>query len=123
MYRWQCTWGSRRSALLGRLYPHIGSRAARDSWRARMLAQSDMAHFVLALGFLPLSCLPSGLVHLPARRQDGPVPPDTIKDCTYFATAQTGDSCASLASDWGITNTQFLQYVRSQLSGPGPWHS
>jgi hypothetical protein len=54
------------------------------------------------------------------RRQDGPVPTGTITDCTYFVDAQTGDTCASIASEWGITQAQFLDYnpsVKSDCSG------
>lgn len=54
------------------------------------------------------------------RRQDGPVPTGTISDCTYFIDAVAGDTCASIASDWGITGAQFLAYnpsVQSDCSG------
>ena len=44
------------------------------------------------------------------RRQDGPVPSGTITDCTYFADAQTGDTCQSIADAWGITLQQFITY-------------
>ena len=58
--------------------------------------------------------------HQQFRRQDGPVPPDTVKDCTYFYDSQPGDTCASIASDWGITLQQFLTYnpsVKPDCSG------
>ena len=58
--------------------------------------------------------------HQHLRRQDGPVPPDTVKDCTYFYDSQPGDTCASITSDWGITLQQFLTYnpsVKSDCSG------
>ncbi|KAL8942164.1 MAG: hypothetical protein Q9216_001811 [Gyalolechia sp. 2 TL-2023] len=54
------------------------------------------------------------------RRQDGPVPPDTINDCTYFYDAQPGDTCASIAENWGITLAEFKRYnpsVKSDCSG------
>ncbi|KAI4213784.1 MAG: hypothetical protein LQ349_009258 [Xanthoria aureola] len=54
------------------------------------------------------------------RRQSGPVPPDTIKDCTYFYDSQPGDTCASIASDWGVTLQQFVTYnpsVKADCSG------
>lgn len=58
--------------------------------------------------------------HQQFRRQDGPVPPDTVKDCTYFYDSQPRDTCASIASDWGITLQQFLTYnpsVKPDCSG------
>ena len=58
--------------------------------------------------------------HQQIRRQDGPVPPDTVKDCTYFYDSQPGDTCASIARDWGITLQQFLTYnpsVKPDCSG------
>lgn len=58
--------------------------------------------------------------HRSLRRRDGPVAPDTIKDCTYFYNAKSGDTCASIANDWGITAQQFLAYnpsVKSDCSG------
>lgn len=54
------------------------------------------------------------------RRQDGPVPPGTIGDCTYFYNSQSGDTCASIASDWGISLQDFVTYnpsVKSDCSG------
>lgn len=54
------------------------------------------------------------------RRQNGPVPPDTIKDCTYFYDSQPGDTCASISNDWGITQEQFITYnpsVKFDCSG------
>lgn len=54
------------------------------------------------------------------RRQSGPVPPDTIKDCTYFYDSQPGDTCASIASGWGVTLQEFVTYnpsVKTDCSG------
>ena len=58
--------------------------------------------------------------HQNVRRQSGPVPPDTIKDCTYFYDSQPGDTCASIADNWGITQVQFKTYnpsIKSDCSG------
>lgn len=54
------------------------------------------------------------------RRQSGPVPPDTIFDCTYFYDSQPGDTCVSIASDWGISLQNFITYnpsVKPDCSG------
>ncbi|KAL8729757.1 MAG: hypothetical protein Q9181_004893 [Wetmoreana brouardii] len=58
--------------------------------------------------------------HQHVRRQDGPVPPDTIKDCTYFYDSQPGDTCASIAGDWGLTLQQLVTYnpsLKADCSG------
>jgi hypothetical protein len=55
-----------------------------------------------------------------SERQAGPTPTDTIPDCTYFTTANSGDTCASIANTWGITLVQFISYnpsVKSDCSG------
>ena len=62
----------------------------------------------------------AGPGHQQARRQNGPVPPDTIKDCTYFYDSQPGDTCVSIASYWGLSLEQFKTYnpsVESDCSG------
>ncbi|KAL8996011.1 MAG: hypothetical protein Q9169_004392, partial [Polycauliona sp. 2 TL-2023] len=54
------------------------------------------------------------------RRQSGPVSPDTISDCTYFYDSQPGDTCASIASEWGISLEDFVTYnpsVKPDCSG------
>ncbi|KAL8707967.1 MAG: hypothetical protein Q9220_007110 [cf. Caloplaca sp. 1 TL-2023] len=58
--------------------------------------------------------------HQQVRRQSGPIPPDTIEDCTYFYESQPGDTCASIAVGWGLTLEQFKTYnpsVKSDCSG------
>ncbi|KAL8758634.1 MAG: hypothetical protein Q9184_003869 [Pyrenodesmia sp. 2 TL-2023] len=60
------------------------------------------------------------LAYQKVRRQDGPVPPDTIADCTYFYDSQPGDTCANIADNWGISLLQFTRYnpsVKSDCSG------
>lgn len=44
--------------------------------------------------------------HKRIRLQNGPVAPYIISDCTLFYDAKTGDSCASVANDWGISTEQ-----------------
>ncbi|KAI4204248.1 MAG: hypothetical protein LQ350_001228 [Teloschistes chrysophthalmus] len=58
--------------------------------------------------------------HQHLRRQNGPVPPDTVKDCTYYYDSQPGDTCASIANDWGITSSELTTYnpsVKADCSG------
>jgi LysM repeat protein len=74
-------------------------------------------YFIVPLALLHTTWVSAARIQ---RRQDGPVPSGTIKDCTYFVDANAGDTCASIASDWGITNAQFLNYnpsVKSDCSG------
>ncbi len=71
----------------------------------------------LALFISTASAIP-GRGH--ARRQDSTVPPGTITDCTFWYDAVVGDTCASIASNWGITLQQFITYnpsVKSDCSG------
>ncbi|KAL8913520.1 MAG: hypothetical protein Q9171_001708 [Xanthocarpia ochracea] len=82
-----------------------------------MLLVSALALYFGAAAFTHASAVPG---HRHVRRQDGPVSPDTIKDCTYFYDSQPGDTCASIASDWGITVQQFQTYnpsIKSDCSG------
>lgn len=82
-----------------------------------MLLPSALALCFGAAAFTYASAVPG---HRHVRRQDGPVAPDTIKDCTYFYDSQPGDTCASIASDWGITLQQFQTYnpsIKSDCSG------
>lgn len=76
--------------------------------------------FALCLGAARLVRPSIVAEHQNARRQDGPVPPDTVKDCTYFYDSQPGDTCASIADNWGITSAQFKTYnpsVKADCSG------
>ncbi|KAL8692318.1 MAG: hypothetical protein Q9218_002635 [Villophora microphyllina] len=53
-------------------------------------------------------------------RQSGPVPPDTIKDCTFYYDSQPGDTCDSIAANWGISTQDFVRYnpsTKSDCSG------
>lgn len=76
--------------------------------------------FILCIGaatFVHSTTIPG---HQHDRRQNGPVPPDTIKDCTYFYDSQPGDTCDSIASDWGLDPLQFITYnpsVKSDCTG------
>ncbi|KAL8833430.1 MAG: hypothetical protein Q9170_004273 [Blastenia crenularia] len=81
-------------------------------------------HFVstllLCLGATALAKATAVPGHQNARRQSGPVPPDTIKDCTYFYDSQPGDTCESISDNWGIALLQFKTYnpsVKSDCSG------
>lgn len=54
--------------------------------------------------------------HYPNHRQphyahpNGTAPNGTIYDCTYSIQAHAGDTCTSIASEWGITKDQFIAY-------------
>lgn len=39
--------------------------------------------------------------------------PNTIKTCTWWHVAESSDSCASIASLYGITSEQFARWVSS----------
>ncbi len=74
----------------------------------------------LCLGAVALVDASAVPIHQQVRRQEGPVPPDTIEACTYFYDSQPGDTCASIARDWGISELQFTIYnpsVKSDCSG------
>ncbi|KAL9599870.1 MAG: hypothetical protein Q9219_003564 [cf. Caloplaca sp. 3 TL-2023] len=71
---------------------------------------------LLSLGATLLAQASAVPGHQNARRQSGPVPPDTVKDCTYFYDSQPGDTCASIADTWGITQIQFKTYNPSVKS-------
>jgi hypothetical protein len=45
-------------------------------------------------------------------RQSGPVDPGTIKDCTFWETAEDASyTCATFENDFGLTFAQFFAYV------------
>lgn len=39
--------------------------------------------------------------------------PDTISDCTWWFVATTSDTCASIASMYGLTEAELVSYVSS----------
>ncbi|KAL8903159.1 MAG: hypothetical protein Q9207_004108 [Kuettlingeria erythrocarpa] len=70
-----------------------------------------------AVAYVQASAVP---VHRQVRRQEGPVPPDTIEACIHIYDSQPGDTCASIARDWGISELQFTTYnpsAKSDCSG------
>ncbi|KAI4193919.1 MAG: hypothetical protein LQ350_008079 [Teloschistes chrysophthalmus] len=74
----------------------------------------------VSLGVIALAYASAVPGHQQVRRQSGPVPPDTIKDCTYFYDSQPGDTCVSIVGDWGLSQEQFKTYnpsVKSDCSG------
>ncbi|KAL8847058.1 MAG: hypothetical protein Q9221_007877 [Calogaya cf. arnoldii] len=75
---------------------------------------------LLCLGTITLGHISDAAGFQHVRRQSGPVSPDTTFDCTYFYDSQPGDTCASIAADWGISLQDFNTYnpsVKADCSG------